>query len=116
VLAGIAGAVAGVVFLFAMVLPPAEAALFACAVGAVAGVLVRFARSGVRHPWSAALFLPGLYLLQVPAIHLALVRFPHDRWVHVAGSLAAGVPLLLLVGGLRRLRAGPAPVSEAGPR
>jgi hypothetical protein len=104
VLAAVLGTLVALAFLFSMFLPPAEAHPFSLAVGAVAGVLLYFARTGSRSPWHAAFFLPGLYLVQIPAIHLALFFFPHHRSIHCLFSLGASVFLMLAVIGARRVR------------
>ena len=105
VLAGVLGAFLAIVFVLSMLIPPTEGHLVALGLGAVAGVLLFFCRTGSRHPWSAALFLPALYLLQVPAIYIALDQFPHQRSVHVLFSLAAALPLMLALAVARRVRA-----------
>lgn len=104
VLAGAIGAFLACIFIVVMCFPPPEAAPFALVAGAFAGVLLDFARSGSRRPWRAAPFLPALYLVQVPAIHLALRQFPHHRAAHCLSALAASALLIGAFVGIRRLR------------
>jgi hypothetical protein len=110
VLAACLGAGLGLMFLALMLFfPPGEAHLACLAFGALAGVLLQFARSGWRSPWRAACFLPALYLVQTPAIHLAVRHFPHHRSAHILCALGASALFMLAV---VRLRA-PAPRAPA---
>jgi len=103
IVAAVLGVILALLFLVLMILsPPTETHHAALVVGAIAGVSLYFARTGSPRPWRAALFLPGLYLVQVPAIYFALQHFPHHRSIHCLFSLAASALLFLAVIGYRR--------------